>query len=289
LTQCGQCSGKFRRSGDQGYILLTLLLIIALMIIATAAVAPSIARQVQRDREEELIHRGMQYRRAIRQFTKHTGRYPTRLEELQYTNEARYLRRQYKDPITGGEFRLLHQSDILASGARLNTNTPSSDQSANGSADGASAVQPGVLGTGSGTSNDAGQTSTFAATSAAPESQNPQNPATSGFTGQAPPGDALSGGVIFGVVSKSTKTTIREFEHKNHYNQWFFFYSQIYDGSIEVKGPTPMTPVFPNPLPGSSNSPASSGQSSPGQSTSNQSTSGQTTSGQTGPTSQPPQ
>lgn len=47
-----------------------------------------------------------------------------------------------------------------------------------------------------------------------------------------------------GVASSSPKKTIREFNHKNHYKDWLFFYSANYDGSVEVKGPTPSTPVF---------------------------------------------
>jgi hypothetical protein len=47
-----------------------------------------------------------------------------------------------------------------------------------------------------------------------------------------------------GVASSSPKKTIREFNHKNHYRVWLFFYSANYDGSVEVKGPTPSTPVF---------------------------------------------
>jgi len=45
------------RNNDRGYVLLTLLLIIALMMIATAAILPSITFNIKRDREEEMIHR----------------------------------------------------------------------------------------------------------------------------------------------------------------------------------------------------------------------------------------
>ena len=61
---------------ERGYILLTLLLTMALLIIFAAAIVPTIKFQIERDREEELIHRGTQYSRAIRGYYKKCGRYP---------------------------------------------------------------------------------------------------------------------------------------------------------------------------------------------------------------------
>src|SRR5262249_62390952 len=97
---------------QQGYILLLLMLFITLMAIAATAIAPSITFQIQRDREEEMIHRGVQYSRAIRRYVKKFGRYPTRLEELENTNNVRCQRRRYKDPINGEDFRLLHMGEV---------------------------------------------------------------------------------------------------------------------------------------------------------------------------------
>src|SRR5882724_6766262 len=97
---------------ERGYVLLTLLLIIALMIIATAAILPSITFNIRRDREEDMIHRGVQYSRAIRAYYKKLGRYPTKLEDLESTNNMRFLRKRYKDPITGQDFKLLHFGEV---------------------------------------------------------------------------------------------------------------------------------------------------------------------------------
>src|SRR5712692_12049179 len=88
-----------------GYILLTLMLFVALLAITAVAVAPSIAFQIRRDREEELIHRGVQYSRAIRRYVKKFERYPMRIEELENTNNIRFLRKRFKDPITGRDFK----------------------------------------------------------------------------------------------------------------------------------------------------------------------------------------
>src|SRR6202140_3821092 len=97
------------RRGQDGYALLTLLLVMALMMIFAGAIVPSITFDIKRDREEEMIHRGVQYSRAIRAYYKKFGRYPTKLEDLESTNNQRFLRKRYKDPINKNQdFRLLH-------------------------------------------------------------------------------------------------------------------------------------------------------------------------------------
>jgi hypothetical protein len=68
--------------------------------------------EMQRDQEQEMIHRGVQYSRAIRGYYKKFGRYPTRLEDLENTNNLRYLRKRYKDPLNKNhDFKLLHFGD----------------------------------------------------------------------------------------------------------------------------------------------------------------------------------
>ncbi len=101
-------SSRARQEG--GYVLLALLLIVSLMAIAfTYAIIIPMKFQVKRDREEEMIHRGVQYTRAIRLYYKKFGRYPTRIEDLENTNNLRYLRKRYKDPLNKNQdFRLLH-------------------------------------------------------------------------------------------------------------------------------------------------------------------------------------
>lgn len=54
---------------------------------------------------------------------------------------------------------------------------------------------------------------------------------------------APQGMLIFGVASKSKKQSIREFDHKNHYKDWLFFYDPKYDRGQEIKGPTSLTPL----------------------------------------------
>ncbi len=98
--------------------MLMLMLIVALITIGFLAVLPRMKQQVQRDREEEMRHRGNSYMRAIQHFYKKFGRYPSRLEELENTNNLRFIRKLYKDPMNRDaagkekDFKLLHQMDI---------------------------------------------------------------------------------------------------------------------------------------------------------------------------------
>jgi len=116
---------KPRRRSERGYILITLILFVALIAVAAMVMLPVVAFQVKRDREEELIHRGVQYSRAMKHFVKKFGRYPTRLEDLENTNQVRFLRKRYKDPITGKDFKLLHLGEVQMSfGAGIAGATP---------------------------------------------------------------------------------------------------------------------------------------------------------------------
>ena len=86
------------------------------------AVAPAFVQQMKRDREEEMIHRGTEYARAIKKYYKKFGRYPANLEQLDNTNQIRFLRRRFKDPLTkDGQWKLLHYGDIqvLTGGAMM--------------------------------------------------------------------------------------------------------------------------------------------------------------------------
>lgn len=119
---------------QRGYVMITLMLALALITIALLAVLPEIKQQIIRDREDELRHRGTAYMRAIQHFYKKFGRYPTRVEELESTNNLRFLRKRYTDPLnvdhaTGKEkdFKFLHQQDISLNSGIVLGQTPGSN------------------------------------------------------------------------------------------------------------------------------------------------------------------
>jgi len=111
-------------------MLLAVLLVMALMIIAATYEAPRMVQQMKRDREEEMIHRGTEYARAIKKFYKKFGRYPANLEQLDNTNQIRFLRKRYKDPLTkDGKWKLLNYGDIQT---LVNPNAPGTPAAALG-------------------------------------------------------------------------------------------------------------------------------------------------------------
>ncbi len=67
------------------------------------------AFESERDKEQLLIDRGEQYKRAIQLYVIAVKKYPQKIEDLENTNEKRYLRQRYIDPMTGkDEWRLIH-------------------------------------------------------------------------------------------------------------------------------------------------------------------------------------
>jgi len=253
LTSSRRAS-RWHRTHEDGYVLLAMLLVVALLAITAAVALPSISFTIRRDREQEMIHRGVQYSRAIRAYYKKFGRYPTRLEDLDNTNNLRFLRKRYKDPITGQDFRLLHfgeQGVTLAGGIAggsipganpigspggLNSPSGFSQPSTFGS-------QPSGFGgnsfgansnTASGQNSPAGNSTTptgSSQTSSPSDSQDSSSTKinSAGASDQSSDKQIVVGGPIVGVASTSKKTTIREFNKKKKYNEWQFIYDPTTD------------------------------------------------------------
>jgi type II secretory pathway pseudopilin PulG len=98
--------------GDEGFMLIAAIIMIFLVLLTLSIAAPRIAREVQRDREQESERRGEQYVRAIRIFYLKFKRYPTSIEQLEKTNNQRFLRQRYVDPLTGkDDWRIIHQGE----------------------------------------------------------------------------------------------------------------------------------------------------------------------------------
>ena len=93
------------KRGDEGYTLVSLLALIAVMGIAMATIAPTWRFLVIRDREEELIFRGEQYRTAIELYQKEFNALPTKLADLVKHHK---IRRLFRDPTNGREFELIY-------------------------------------------------------------------------------------------------------------------------------------------------------------------------------------
>src|SRR5581483_6120835 len=254
-----------RRRREQGYMLLTLMLFVTLLAIGSLAWIEKVDFQLKRDREEELIHRGVQYSRAIRRYVKKFGRYPSKIEDLESTNNIRFLRKRYKDPITGKDFKLLRMNDVQMSfspgaASGLAPGTPGGSSMMQGGAPGAvgpnavamapSGPGPAPMGTNSqqsGTNgaqpgaNDNSNTDQNSHDSSASNSQSDDESPQPNQNGVGN-GPTFGGLPIVGVASTSKDKTIRVFNKKDRYYQWQF----IYDPSTERGGllTTPNQPAI---------------------------------------------
>jgi hypothetical protein len=89
--------------------MLVVYLMAASIAIALYVEIPRVAFESQRNREELLMARGEQYSRAVELYYRKMKRYPQKLEDLENTNNFRFLRKRYKDPLTGkDEWRIIH-------------------------------------------------------------------------------------------------------------------------------------------------------------------------------------
>lgn len=97
------------RPGDQrGYAYLAVLLAITILGISMSVTGSVWYETSRREKEVELLFAGDQFRRAIQQYYESSPgpkRYPATLEDLlvdpRYPGTRRYLRRLYRDPLTG--------------------------------------------------------------------------------------------------------------------------------------------------------------------------------------------
>jgi len=261
---------------QRGYMMITLMLALAMITIALLTVLPEIGQQIRRDREEEMRHRGTAYMRAIQHFYKKFQRYPSRIEELENTNNLRFIRKRYKDPMnrdpaTGQErdFKLLHQTDILQNNGPVVGQIPGQSVlpgqgglqgqgglggvqgglgGLQGGLGGLGAQSGGLQQTGSSgaqtpASGESGTASDAEGNSNSAESSPSNSIAKSGFVSGIN-GPVFGGGPILGVASTSKAKSIRVFYDKSHYNDWLFIYVPQADRGGLLTGP--VNPSMPS-------------------------------------------
>ena len=177
-----------------------LLVAMGIMAVVLSTTMPVYSTMAKRERETELIFRGQQYARAVSLFQRKYGNaLPPNLDVL--LNE-RFLRKQFKDPITNDDFQL------------IGPGSPELAEAAN-----AAPVAPGGRGT---------QQSQQQRGGGPPLSQMQPQPQVSGRGVQSNPltsGQAPGG--IIGVVSKSKATSLRIYNNHDKYNEWLFLATQM--------------------------------------------------------------
>lgn len=93
--------GGARRAAaaESGYTFVALVVFLIVLNIGLAVAMPLWSKVVQREREAELVFRGLQYAEAIRVFQARFGRPPNNLDEL-LELEPRSIRQLWEDPLS---------------------------------------------------------------------------------------------------------------------------------------------------------------------------------------------
>ena len=274
------------RSGEDGYVLVAVIFMMAILVLSLAVAVPKVRESIQRDRDEETMQRGKQYIRAIQLYYRKFHAYPPNVDALVKTNEIRFLRKKYVDPTTGKEewkpvmwgqnktpcaMGFFGQplpaigaggcsGGIGPSGGNLNgpgstTGGPSLFNS--GSSRGSSSNTPATPGAtssapGTGTTGQGSQSG-----AAGPPGQTGTTGTTGSAFGSSNPvgsGQTFGGAGIIGFSPQSPKQSILVYKKKNHYIDWEFLYSPLMDqqqmtggNSLNGQPGTPTTPLGQNP------------------------------------------
>ena len=215
---------------QKGYVLLSIMLLMALMLIALSVELPRIRQQIKREKEEELIHRAREYTNAIKRFHRKFGRYPLSVDQLENTNNFRFLRKRYKDPMTGkDDWRLIHQGEAMlkvpGSGGALSVNGPQA---------GNTFGQPIA---GGGPSTGFSQPSPSPTPTATPQTSggDPSANSNSGSGSAFATFQPGAGGII-GVAATRKEESIKILNEKNHYNEWEFVYDPRFEQQQQLGG-----------------------------------------------------
>jgi len=260
--------GKFKsspakRRDEHGYMLLYLLFLVAILSISLVSIVPKLKFVLQREREQEMVHRGEQYRRAVRRYYRKMGAYPPTLDVLESTNNLRFLRKRYKDPINKNQdFKVVSQLDLMkAMATSLSNNTgipgaqtlgqpigsdnPTGDTGpASGpvaAAPAAATPAPDPTANPGDPNSQTGVAQTGVAQTGVAATGDPNNKSPLPFTPVVPQsqGPTMGGGMggLVGVVSASKDETIRIYNKKNHYKDWLFIYDPTNDRGGLLTGP----------------------------------------------------
>lgn len=166
-----------------------LLVGIAVMLTLMTVAMPVWRQQVKREKEEELLFRLRQHAHALALYQrKLPGAAPSNVDELV---KQKFLRRKYKDPMTGKDFAVLRVGQV----------SPGMTSPVPGLNPGATTSRPGQ-------------------TTAMPGSGFGSPASTTPGGLQPGPSGTTSTGAIRGVVSTSKETSLRAWKGRTQYDQW---------------------------------------------------------------------
>ncbi|HUF23107.1 MAG TPA: type II secretion system protein [Vicinamibacterales bacterium] len=198
-----------------------LLVAIAILSVMMLVALPTWRHQAQREKEAELIFRGEQYARAIGLYQrKLAGALPPSIDILV---EQKFLRRKYKDPITGDDFEPVFANSeagmqaMQQAGPRISGDSVRMQSSVG--PDGQRTVTATFQGNVTATFPDGSRGS-----ARGPGTMTFRSPMGGAQPQGSPSGLAGAAGGIVGVVSKSTAQSIRLYNGRDRHDQWIFMY-----------------------------------------------------------------
>jgi type II secretory pathway pseudopilin PulG len=248
-----------RQPSEDGYILVAVIFMLAILILSLAVAIPRVREDIQRDREEETMQRGKQYIRAVQLYYRKFHAYPPNIDALIKTNDIRFLRKKYIDPTTGkdewkpilfGQNKTPQAMGFFGQPLAASSLAGIGPAGGNTGVGGATGTNPGgffnntpTTGTDSGsTTPPASDPNNPAAGTGAPTTGTPGSATGTGTTGSgtstsafgssanpAGNGQTFGGGGIIGFSPQSPKQSILVYKKKNHYNEWEFLYSPQMD------------------------------------------------------------
>jgi type II secretory pathway pseudopilin PulG len=252
-SECKQTEGSRDdvRRGEEGFMLLAVVVMVAILLIFLSVAAPVVARQLQREKEVESQHRMDEYVRAIQLYQrKFPGQYPASIKVLESTNNVRFLRHVYVDPLTGkADYKLIHLGEQKTKihvffgqelgGLAASLGSAAGMQSGGGMAAGGlaggstnvtstNALNSGfggaTIGAGSGTSG-LGTTGASGTSGTQGTGSTSGTNGTSGTSGSSSSDSSIGSlGVIVGVGTAKSGASITEPNAQTSYEAWEFWY-----------------------------------------------------------------
>ena len=233
-------------SGEEGFMLIGAVVLVFLVMLTLSVAAVQVARSLRRDREVEGIHRANEYVRAIQLYYRKFGHYPGNVEQLEKSNNIRFLRQKYDDPMTGKpDWRIIHQGEAKTTvKGFFGQPLEGLPGGAGGLGSAASMVSPGATSTVGGGSSLGGTSSpggsggfSLGGSSSSPSGTSPLGSSTvgsssspsSGVSSQSATSAIGGGGAIVGIGSSKSGESISVVNEQTTYETWEF----LYDPRIE--------------------------------------------------------
>jgi len=255
---------RTRMAGQQGYALLLVMFLLALLMLTTMTVATNVVTDGQREKEKEMVWRGNQYVRGIKRFYLKMHRFPTGIDDLVKPKTGiRFMRQEYKDPMNtvDGSWRLIY---VGPNGQLIGSLRPQTLAPQGTAAPGfGTSLPPSSFG-GSSFGGASSGGSTFAGSSFGGGNTSNPTMGSSGLGNRAPnasgqpganatgtdamstpqsiaPGDTpvIMGGNIIGVGSKVDKPSILWYNQAKNYRQFEFIWDPSKDLAMALGGATP--------------------------------------------------